>query len=78
MTFLISVMLGWFVDPDVAEMVIRDDEHEVDARPERIPMKCLDENMSVHAIRKYFTFDAWLYHHMQCFLSLLCKCLDFC
>ncbi|PIK54251.1 hypothetical protein BSL78_08878 [Apostichopus japonicus] len=58
-----DVMLGWFVGTDIAEKVIRGDvlveEHQVETRPERSAMNCLDENLSVHAIRKYFTFDAW-------------------
>lgn len=57
-------MLGWFVDEDVIGRVIIDDtalieETEVEVRPEKIPRKCLDENVCIGQIRKYFTFDAW-------------------
>ena len=56
-------MLCWFVDRNIAvqamhkEIVIEEDKVEV--HPERVPMKCLDENVSINLIRKYFTFDAW-------------------
>ena len=34
-------------------------EH-VECRPERITDAVVDENVDVHLIRKYFTYDAWL------------------
>ena len=56
-------MLGWFVDKDVITCVLTDDylieETEVEVRPEKIPRKCLDENVCVAQIKKFFTFDAW-------------------
>lgn len=56
-------MLGWFVDDSVVERVTRGDdlvqEKEVESRPEKIPRKCLDENICIDKIRKYFTFEAW-------------------
>ena len=36
------------------------EEHDVEARPECIPMKCLDENICVSMVKKYFTIDAWM------------------
>ena len=35
------------------------EEDEVECRPERIPRKCLDDNVCIGQIRKYFSFDAW-------------------
>ena len=56
-------MLNWFVGEDTAERVTRGgdlvEENEVECRPERIPQKCLDENISIGLIRKYFSLDAW-------------------
>lgn len=53
-------MLGWFVDETVVERVMHDgDLVEVEARPEKIPKKCPDENVCLDKIRKYFTIDAW-------------------
>ena len=34
-------------------------EDEVECRPENITRKCLDVNVCVGQIRKYFSFDAW-------------------
>ena len=57
------VMLNWFVDQEVTERVTRGgdlvQEDEVECRPEKITRKCLDDNVCVGLIRKYFSFDAW-------------------
>ena len=57
------MMLNWFVDQEVTERVTRSgefiEEDEVECRPEKIPRKCLDDNVCVGQIRKYFSFDAW-------------------
>ena len=55
-------MLNWFVDQEVSERVTRSGdliEDEKECRPERIPKKCLDDNVCIGQIRKYFSFDAW-------------------
>ena len=49
-------MLGWFVDKAVMSRVVSSDdlveEEEVEVRPEKIPRKCLDENVCINQIRK--------------------------
>ena len=56
-------MLSWFVDHDSMEQVTRAgnlrEEDEVECLTECIPRKCLDDNVCITQIRKYFTFDAW-------------------
>ena len=56
-------MLGWFVDDDVITRVLSNDclidETEVEVRLEKIPRKCLDENVCISQIKKFFTFNAW-------------------
>ena len=56
-------MLKWFVNEEVAERVMRGGnliaEEEVETRPEKIPRKCLDENVCIVQIKKYFSFDGW-------------------
>ena len=58
------VMLRWFVEEDVAitamQRNILIEEDDVEARPECVPMKCLDENDCVNMVKKYFTIDAWM------------------
>lgn len=36
------------------------DEDEVEVRPEKISVSCLDENVCLDSTRKYFSRDAWL------------------
>lgn len=35
------------------------EEEMVEIRPELVPMKALDESVSINQIKKYFTIDAW-------------------
>ena len=53
-------MLNLFVDQEVTERVTRSgeliEEDEVECRPEKIPRKCLDDNVCVGQIRKYSLF----------------------
>ena len=61
--FIIIVMLSWFVDKQVKESVLSRkrvvEESDVEIRPERIPSSCLDENICIQSIQKYFSVDAW-------------------
>ena len=56
-------MLSWFVEAGVANNAFHNGilikENEVEVQPEKVPMKCLDEDVSINLIRKYFTFDGW-------------------
>ena len=58
------MILSWFVDDDTANKAMKRnvliEEHDVEARPECVPMKCLDENVCVRMVKKYFTIDAWM------------------
>ncbi len=57
------VMLNWFVDEEVTERAVRGgdliEEYEVECCSEKIPRKCLDENVCIAQVKKYFTFDGW-------------------
>ena len=57
------VMLSWFLDRHVKEAVLARKrlvlEEDVEVRPERIPATCLDEDVCIQSIRKYFSTDAW-------------------
>ena len=60
LSLLYMVMLNWFVDQEVSEHVTRGGdliEDEVECCLERIPRKCLDDNVCIGQIRKYFSFD---------------------
>ena len=35
------------------------EEEDVEIRPERIPVSCLDKNVCVQSVQKYFSEDAW-------------------
>ena len=54
------MILRWFVEEDIANKAMQRniliEEHDVEARP----MKCLDENVCVSMVKKYFTIDAWM------------------
>jgi len=57
------VMLSWFLDRRVKEAVLARkrlvQEDDVEIRPERIPSACLEEDVCIQSIQKYFTRDAW-------------------
>jgi hypothetical protein len=63
--FFSSAILQWFVQPIVASNAVRGstpiliDEAQVESRAEMVPMKCLDENVALASVRRYFTFEAW-------------------
>lgn len=56
-------MLSWFISEEKVMAVMRNniliEEEDVEVRPECVPMKCLDENVCMPKVRKYFTTDAW-------------------
>lgn len=58
-----AVMLQWFVSSAETERALNDglllEEDTVETMPERVPNCCVDENVNVHHIKKYFTADAW-------------------
>ena len=58
-----TVILSWFVDSSVAAGAIDGkiiEEDEVEVRPEKITVSCLDENVCLDSTRKYYSQDAWL------------------
>ena len=62
--FLNLVILSWFVDRQVKDAALTRkrliEEDEVEMRPERIPASCLDDNVFVPSVQKYFSPDAWI------------------
>ena len=56
-------MLDWFVSAIDADKAVNHgeliDEEAVETRPEKIPNCCIDENVNVYHVKKYFTVDAW-------------------
>ena len=56
-----TVMLCWFIDENVATQAIHNEiifeKDKVEVQPKRVSMKSLDENVCIHLIKKYFTFD---------------------
>ena len=58
------VILSWFIDKNIKDVALSRkrliEEHEVEIRPECIPSSCLDENVYLPSIQKYFSEDAWL------------------
>ena len=56
-------MLQWFVDPLVAESALKEkkiiEECEVEVRPNHVPSSCLDGNVSLTSVQKYFSPYAW-------------------
>jgi len=57
-------MLEWFVSPEDANGAVTGgdllEEECVETRSEKVPNCCIDENVNLHHIKKYFTRDAWL------------------
>ena len=55
-------MLKWFVEARVAESALKGkliEEEDVEPRPECVSASCLDDNVCIRNIQKYFTNDGW-------------------
>ena len=56
------VLLNCFLERKEVESTLRGalaEEEMVEVRPELVPMKVLDQSVSINQIKKYFTIDAW-------------------
>ncbi|KAI0241980.1 hypothetical protein LSAT2_015341 [Lamellibrachia satsuma] len=57
------IIMRWFVKAEVAEKAMNGGEliscRAVEKRPEKVPMKCTDENVDLNRIRKYFRVAGW-------------------
>ena len=51
------------MEKDVAHKAMHDkvliEEEFVETRPERVPMKCTADDVAIHQVKKYFSFDGW-------------------
>ena len=60
---LFIVILSWFVDAKVANSAVACDktveENDIEVRPEKIYVSCLDENVCLKSCRKYGSQVAW-------------------
>ena len=61
--FLYTVILSWYVDVEVANSAIAGDkiieENDIEDRPEKISVSCLDENVCLESCRKYCSQVTW-------------------
>jgi len=60
--FIKTVMLEWFVDTSIVKSALKGkliEEEDVETRPEYVSASCLDENVCLRNIQKYFTRDSW-------------------
>ena len=62
-------MLSWFVEADVAKNTFRNgiliEENEVEVQPEKVPMKCLDEDVSIKVVSSEFYFHKPITVHIE-------------
>ena len=60
---LYTVILSWFVDVEVANSAIADnkiiEENDIEVRPEKISVLCLDKNVCLESCRKYCSQVTW-------------------
>ena len=55
-------MLEWFVEARIAKSAMEGkliEEEEVETRPEHVSASCLDKNVCLRNVQKYFTHDGW-------------------
>ena len=56
-------MLKWFVSPGEADRAINDGEllleDVIESRPEKVSNACIDDNINIFKIRKFFSADGW-------------------
>ena len=56
-------MLRWFVDEQVVQKALKGkkiEEREIESRPEYVSPSCLDDNICLEEVRRYFTEEGWL------------------
>ena len=55
-------MLSWFVEENGVDMAIAGTElTKADIVVERAPMRCVDENVNLERICRFFNRHAWMY-----------------
>ena len=61
--FLCLAMLEWFVSKSSVVKAMNEglplSEDEIEFRPMMLPSTCIDENINISRIRKYFTDLSW-------------------
>ena len=56
------VMMKWCVSQSNVSDALNDillDEDNIETRPEKITAACIDENVNIHRIKKFFNEDGW-------------------
>ena len=64
------MLLNCFLDKEDVESALRGalaEEEMVEIRPELVPMKVLDESVSINQIKKYFTIDVCMETGGRCY-----------
>ena len=57
------VIMKWFVSQSNVSDALNDillDEDTIETRPEKITAACIDENVNIHRIKKFFIEDGWM------------------
>ena len=61
---VISILLAWFVDPEIDVDAVNGDrivqEEEVEICPKKFSASCFDENVCLKSTAKYCSKDAWM------------------
>ena len=56
------MILSWFVDVEVGSSAVagnKIEENDIEVRPEKISVSCLDENVCLESCRKYCSQVTW-------------------
>ena len=58
-----KIVLSWFVSPETVDKALKGHiihEEDIVVNPNEVPSACMDDNVDINCVRRYFDCDAWV------------------